>query len=111
MSEMFNLALVSVILFAILGFIFYVLAPLSPVFTLLFVINGTVLTFGCRTTATLAIIGLVIYTASWFASPTFGKEVAALICGTGILIWFWAIALTLPSIFNPKKQDYCTMNP
>jgi hypothetical protein len=89
------------------GFVAYALAPLVPIVTVLFVIGGTVLSFGRKTTATLAIIGLVIYVASWFILPRFGEMISTLICVSGILIWFWAVIQTLASNF-PKSKPVST---
>jgi hypothetical protein len=102
LGETLSLALFVTMLLAVLCFISYVFAPFSPIITLLFVVSGTVLSFERKTTATLAIIGLVIYVASWFILPRFGETISTVVCGSGVLIWFWAVILTIPSIFNPK---------
>lgn len=108
--DILGLLLVLAVIVAVSCLVAYALAPLSPIVTTLFVIGGTALTFESKTTATLAITGIVIYLASWLMLPKFGEMVSTLICGSGILIWFWAVTLTIPRIFNFKPPTH-VVNP
>jgi hypothetical protein len=103
-SDTLGLLLVLAVIVAVACFVAYALAPLSPIVTLLFVIGGTALSFQSNSTATLAITGLALYVASWFILSRFGETVSILTCACGILIWFWAVILTIPPIFNPKPS-------
>jgi hypothetical protein len=99
---MFNLAILVTILLGVLCFISYVLAPLSPLMTSLFVILGTALAFKRTSTEILAFTGFALYAASWFAIPVFGKIGSAVISGSGILIWLLAVSLSVASIIKSK---------
>jgi hypothetical protein len=104
LGETLSLAVFVMMMITALCFIAYVFAPFSPIITLLFVIGGTALSFQSNSTATLAITGLALYVASWFILSRFGETVSILTCACGILIWFWAVILTIPPIFNPKPS-------
>ncbi len=67
-----------------------ILQPLSPVFTLAFVIFGTLFAFQTRRTAVRSIFGIILYAASWPIYDHFGVWPMIVIYVTGFALWFEA---------------------
>jgi hypothetical protein len=68
-----------------------VLQELAPIITILAVLFFTLHSFEKRTTALLAIIGILLYAVSWHAVHSWGYTSAQLICFAGILFWLSAV--------------------
>lgn len=66
-------------------------APAWPVFTIAFVVAGTLVTFSSRLTAFLAVLGLTLYVMSWPAVAVWGNAMGIFPWFAGVVCWFAAV--------------------
>ncbi|MCX6746463.1 MAG: hypothetical protein NTX00_05670 [Candidatus Parcubacteria bacterium] len=91
LRESFESIIGTVVLLACLFAIGLMLRELAPIITILVVLLFTIHSFEKRTTALLAIIGILFYAVSWHAVHSWGVTSGQLICFAGILFWLSAV--------------------
>ncbi len=81
--------------------------PMSPVFTLIFVLVGTFMGMRKWTNATLTLSGIAMYILSWPAWWYWGwsQASALVLCGGGILMWIVGVMAPLPMSFRTSRTE------
>ena len=76
---------------AIVAIVCRVLAPLSPVITLIVVLFLTIGTLENKKTTIMALVGIALYLFSWPALHLWGTWVSVTVWFIGLLTWYWAV--------------------
>jgi len=83
-----QLLMAGAVIFIFFSFMKYIVAPLAPVFTILFVAGFTVAAMSRRLTALLTISGLALYAFSWFIVEPWGPFWGFVFGAAGMIAWF-----------------------
>ena len=98
------LFVISVAMLYFCMFLKFILEPIAPVITILFVLLFTLITFNRLMTVILSIGGIALYAASWPVVNVWGVWPSVLICLLGILIWFAAVFMSFLDYTQTTKE-------
>ena len=94
-AEMLSVTVFFGILVTILAFIGWVLAPFSPLITLVVAVVLTTMTFSSKATTAMSMVGIVLFTLSWPTLRIWGPAMSMGIWTSGVLLWFGAVYRSL----------------